>query len=101
MTVDELVVELKLDQTNFTQGQRNAIESFKKTSDEFDKRLAGTSSIAKNVGYSLGNISSAAIGLASTLVGVGLMSWARDAMNTAAATGRMATNVGIATRELS
>jgi hypothetical protein len=101
MTVDELVVELKLDPSNFTKGQREALDSFKKTSDEFDKRLVNTAAVAENAGYSLGNVSTAAIGLASTLAGVGLVSWARDTMNTAAATGRMATNVGIATKELS
>lgn len=33
MTLDELVVELKLDPTNFTRGQREAMDAFSKTSE--------------------------------------------------------------------
>lgn len=101
MTIDELTVELSLDPSRFTQGQRDALDSFKKTSDEFDKRLKGTQALGKDAGYSFAGMTNAAEGLFTTLGGVGMAAFARDAVNSAAATGRAATNIGITTKELS
>jgi hypothetical protein len=101
MNIDELVVELKLDSKNFTQGQKDAIESFRKTDEEFQKRLSGIETKNKNVAYSFGDVTHAAEGLLGALAGAGMVAFARETMNSVAATGRMATNIGVATGELS
>jgi hypothetical protein len=101
MTIDELVVELKLDPTNFSKGQKDALDSFKKTDDEMQKRQKNLEAANKNVGYSFGNVANAAEGLFTVLAGAGMASFARDTMTSVAATGRMATNIGVATAELS
>lgn len=101
MTLDELVVELKLDGTGFTDGQRKALAEFKKTDDEFTKRLKGLEATTKNTGFAFGDMTSAAEGLFSVVAGAGLAAFAKDVTASAAATGRMATNIGVATRELS
>jgi hypothetical protein len=99
--IDSLVVELGLDPTKFTKGQRDALDAFKKTQAEFDKRLKDLEASGKRAGNSFGSITTAAEGLFSVLAGAGMAAFARDTMNSAAATGRMATNIGVATDELS
>jgi hypothetical protein len=101
MTVDELVVELKLDPSNFTKGQRDALDSFKKTDDEMQKRQKNLEAANKNVGYSFEGISHAAEGLFSVLAGAGMAAFARDTMTSVAATGRLAHNIGETSSELS
>lgn len=101
MNVDELVVELKLDPSQFTQGQREAVDSFKKTQDEFTKRLKDLESQNKRTGLSVGNITTAAEGLFSVLAGAGMATFARDTMSSVAATGRLAHNIGEASSEVS
>ena len=55
----------------------------------------------KNVGYSFGNTTAAAEGLFGALMGAGIAAFARDTMTSVAATGRMASNIGVMTNELS
>jgi hypothetical protein len=99
--IDSLVVELGIDPAKFTKGQRDALDSFKKTQGEFDRRLKDLEESGKRAGNSFGSITTAAEGLFSVLAGAGMAAYARDTMNSAAATGRMATNIGVATDELS
>jgi hypothetical protein len=99
--IDSLVVELGLDPTKFTKGQRDALDAFKKTQGEFDKRLKDLEEGGKRAGNSFGSITTAAEGLLGVLAGAGMAAFARDTMNSAAATGRMATNIGVAAGELS
>lgn len=101
MTLDELVVTLSLDPSNFTKGQQEALDSFKKTDDEMSKRLKNLEATNKNVGYSFEGISAAAEGLFTVIAGAGMASFARDTANSVAATGRLAHNIGEATGELS
>lgn len=101
MTVDELVVELSLDTTKFTEGQKTALNSFRKSEEEFEKGLKNLDAASKNVGYSFGGVTAAAQGLFGALAGAGMAAFARETMNSVAATGRMATNIGVATNELS
>jgi hypothetical protein len=101
VNIDELVVTLSLDPSNFTEGQRKALDSFKKTDDEMQKRLKSLEATNKNVGYSFDDVSHAATGLASVIIGTGMASFARDTMTSVAATGRLAHNIGEATGELS
>jgi len=99
--IDSLVVELGLDPAKFTKGQRDALDAFKKTQGEFDKRLKDLEASGKRAGESFGSITTAAEGLFSVLAGASMAAFARDTMNGAAATGRMATNIGVATDQLS
>ena len=99
--IDSLVVELGLDPAKFTKGQRDALDAFKKTQGEFDKRLKDLEASGKRAGDSFGGITTAAEGLFGVLAGAGMAAFARDTMNSAAATGRMAQNMGLATDELS
>jgi hypothetical protein len=101
MTVDELVVELRLDPANFTKGQRDALDSFKKTNDEFEKGLKDLDGAAKKTGFSFGGMTAAAEGLFTVLAGAGMAAYARNTMNSVAATGRLAHNIGEATGEVS
>jgi hypothetical protein len=72
-----------------------------RTQGEFDRRLKDLDASGKRAGDSFGSITAAAEGLFSVLAGAGMAAFARDTMNSAAATGRMATNIGVATDELS
>jgi hypothetical protein len=99
--IDSLVVELGLDPAKFTKGQRDALNAFKKTQGEFDRRLKDLEESGKRAGNSFASITTAAEGLFSVLAGTSMAAFARDTMNSAAATGRMATNIGVATNELS
>ncbi len=95
MTVDELVVTLALDTSNFNQGQKDALESFRKTDEEMEKRMKSLEAANKNVGYSFNDTTSAAQGLFSALLGGGLAAFAHDMMTSTAAAGRAAANIGL------
>src|SRR6516165_10863837 len=99
--IDSLVVELGLDPAKFTKGQRDALDAFKKTQGEFDRRLKDLEESGKRAGNSFASITTAAEGLFSVLAGAGMAAFARDTMNSAAATRRLATNTGLATDQLS
>jgi hypothetical protein len=99
--IDSLVVELRLDPAKFTKGQRDALDAFKKTQGEFDRRLKDLEESGKRAGNSFGSLTTAAEGLFSVLAGAGMAQFARDTMTSAAATGRMATNIGVAADQLS
>lgn len=99
MNVDELVVVLALDSSKFTQGQKDALEAFRKTDEEMQKRLSALEARNKNVGYSFNNTTAAAQGLFSALLGGGLAAFASETMTSTAAAGRMAANIGLMTSE--
>jgi hypothetical protein len=101
VNIDELVVSLKLDGSNFNKGQKDALEAFKKTDDEFTKRLKNLEDQNKKTGESFGTITAAAEGLFTVFAGAGMAAFARDTTNSVAATGRLAANIGEATSELS
>jgi hypothetical protein len=101
MTVDELVVELKIDTSGWTKGQKEALEYFSKSEAEIAKLLGNVEQKSKNVSYAFGDTSKAAEGLFTVIAGAGVAAFARDVMNTGAATGRMAQMVGMATEDLS
>src|SRR6202012_950567 len=100
MTLDELVVELKLDPSGFDKGQKDALDSFKKTDDAMQKRLKGLEAANKNAGYSFDHITNAAEGLFNVIAGAGMATFSRDTANSVAATGRLAHNIGESTQEL-
>lgn len=100
-TIDELVVTLGLDASNFTDEQKKALEAFNKSQDAIDRRLRQLEDRNKKSAQSFGDATHAAEGLFSVLAGAGLAAFSRDIVNGAAGAGRMAANVGIATNELS
>lgn len=100
MTVDELVVTLELDPSKWTEGQRKALDEFKKTDEEIQKRLKSLEARNKSVGYSFGDSAKAAEGLFTAIAGAGMAKFAVDTVNSVAATGRMATNIGVVSTEL-
>jgi hypothetical protein len=99
--IDSLVVELGLDPAKFTKGQRDALDVFKKTQGEFDRRLKDLEESGKRAGNSFAGITTAAEGLLGVLAGTGMAAFTRDTMSSSAATGRMAQNMGLATDQLS
>jgi hypothetical protein len=101
MQIDELIVTLALDPSKFTQGQKEALESFRKMQEEIEKRLKNLEAANKNTGYSFRDSTAAAEGLLNALAGAGMVAFARDTMQSVAATGRMAANIGVVTDELS
>jgi hypothetical protein len=101
MVIDELVVELGLDASKFSEGQKKALDQFKKTSEDFDDKLKKLEERNRTTANSTRGLTSAAEGLFTTLAGAGMASFARQTADSAAATGRMAINTGIATNELS
>jgi len=101
MTVDELVYELKLDPSNFDATQQEALNSFRKTVDEMDKKQQDLEARNKNVSHSFQDVGYAAEGLFTAIAGVGMAAFARDTANSVAATGRLATNIGESVEGLS
>lgn len=99
--IDSLVVTLGLDPRNFTEEQKKALEAFNKSQDAIDRRLKGLEERNKKSAQSFGDATHAAEGLFTVLAGAGLVAFARDTVTTAGAAGRMATNIGVATNELS
>lgn len=99
--IDSLVVTLGLDPKNFTDEQKKALEAFNKSQDAIDRRLKGLEERNKKSAQSFGDATHAAEGLFTVLAGSSLVAFARDTVTTAASAGRMATNIGIATNELS
>lgn len=99
--VDALIVTLGLDAKNFTDEQKKALEAFNKSQDEVDKRLKQLEERNKKSAQSFGDTARAAEGLFTVVAGAGLISFARDTVTAAAGAGRMATNIGIASNELS
>jgi hypothetical protein len=100
MTLDELVIELGIDTSKFSKDQQDALDKFGKMQAELTKRLKDIERTSKDAAFNLGGVASAAEGLFTTLAGAGLAVFARDQVNAASATGRMATNIGVATQEL-
>lgn len=99
--IDALVVTLGLDPKNFTDEQKKALEAFNKSQDAIDRRLKGLEERNKKSAQSFGDATHAAEGLFTVLAGAGIVAFARDTVNAAAGAGRMATNIGVATNELS
>lgn len=101
MTLEELVVTLKLDSSGFTKGQKDALDSFKKTNDEMTDRQKKLEATNEAVNQSFQDVATTIIGLAGVFGGAGMAAFAKDTVNSVAATGRLASNIGEITSELS
>jgi hypothetical protein len=101
MNIDELVVELSLDPTKFTEGQREALDSFRKTNEEMEKQLKNLEARTNNASLSFHDMTSAAHGLFKVLIGAEVLDFTKHVIDAGAATGRLATVTGIAGPEMS
>lgn len=100
MTIDELVVELSLDPSKFTEKQKESLENFKKWQDEVNRGLGNLEQKAHGTTYAFGDMANAAEGLFTALAGTGMVAFARQASTAAADVGRMATNINVSIRDL-
>jgi hypothetical protein len=94
--IDELVVELGLDPTKFTKGQKEALESLKKFGDANEKRSKEQTILHKQESDALSTLRTQAVGVAAVLAGgVGLGAFIANTISSGAALGRLTRNIGI------
>lgn len=98
--LDSLFVEIGLDPTKFTEGQKKALASFKKTQDEALKVAKDVEASGRRMAEFFGGIKNAAVGLFTVLAGTDMVRFARDVTTTVSATGRLAYNIGASTKDL-
>jgi hypothetical protein len=100
--IDSLVVALGLDASGFTKGQKDASVALKKTNDEATRTAKELELRGKQAGEFFSQIKNQALGmLAVFTAGKGLSSFVSDVVAGDAAVGRMATNIGMSTEDLS
>lgn len=99
--VDELVVRLGLDPSDFNKGQKAAGAAFLKTRDEAKSAGQDVEKSAKGMADSIDRVTKSALALFGVLVGAhGLTDFLVSVTNTDAAIGRLSTNLGISTANL-
>jgi hypothetical protein len=99
--IDSLIVQLGLDATKFTQGQKDAVASFKRTSEESKAQAKAVEESARKTSEALSGAKDMAVGLFTVLAGTSMFNFARQTMSSVAATGRLANNIGVATADVS
>lgn len=100
--LDEFVVKFSLDPSAFTEGQRQFLESIRRTSDDAKKFGDAVESQSKKVFEFFGDLKRAALGVTGLLLGgLGVKEFAGFLTNLDAATARTARTMDISARELS
>ena len=100
--IDSLLVTLGLDASGFKQGEKDTREALKKTRDETDRHTKEMAERAKVTAAAFGKIKTEIMGmLGVALGGAGLAKFVERITTGDAAVGRLAANLGVATRELS
>ena len=100
--IDAFVVTLGLDGTKFKQGAAAATSDSKKLSDGAVKSAKDTEAANKRLKDSIGGVRNELLGMFAVFTaGAGLKDFALQMINTDAATGRLAHNIGVATESLS
>jgi hypothetical protein len=100
--IDSLVVTLGLDDAAYKSGSDRAMGANKKLRDDAAKTAKEVSAPNKAIAESFNRIKVEALGVAAVLAGgIGLKDLLSNSINVSASTGRMAYNIGMATRELS
>lgn len=100
--IDSLLVTLGLDASGFKQGEKDTREALKKTRDETDRHTKEMSERANVTAAAFGKIRTEILGmLGVALSGAGLAKFVEKITTGDAAVGRLATNLGVATRQLS
>jgi hypothetical protein len=101
MVIDELVLVLGLDPRKFNDGERQALESFKKGKDgalDFGKRIEES---AGKMSEAFGVVRKGALGLMGALIGGEAAAFINHVITMDAATGRMAKTIGTSVQNLS
>jgi hypothetical protein len=94
--IDELVVELGLDPTKFTKGQKEALESLKKFGDANEKRSKEQTGLHQKESEALAGLRTQALGAISAFASGGSLAlFAANAISSGAALGRLTRNIGI------
>jgi hypothetical protein len=100
--IDALIVTLGLDPANFTQGQKEAVKSLKKTEDEAARTAKELEARGKQAAQFFSQIKNQAIALfAAFTAGEGVKSFVQNMVEGDAAVGRLAKNVGMTVDALS
>ena len=98
--VDSLIVTLGLDPKNFTDGQKKALAEFKRTKEQAAATAKEMEARGKQGAKFFGLIKNAAMGLFTVLAGNVVIKAITQIANTTAATGRLASNIGLAAADL-
>jgi hypothetical protein len=94
--IDSLVVTLGLDPSQFSKGQREALDAFKKTQEEAVKGGKAIEEQSKKSFESLSGIKTQALGLFAAFTGTaGLVQFATQAIHAGASVGRLSRNIGV------
>lgn len=102
MVVDELVVTLGLDPSKFTQGQKDALDSFKRTQEQAVSSGKEIESQGRKTTEYFSNLKREAIGLLAVFLGGrGIKEFVGHITSADAATGRLAKTVNMTVGELS
>jgi len=100
--IDSLVVLLNLDPKGFTDGQKEAVKSLKKTEGEATKTAKNMQAEGKKAGEFFSGIKTQVLALGAAFLGTAaITSFANHITASDAALGRLATNVGMSTEDLS
>lgn len=99
--IDSLVVELGLDPKKFTDGQREALENFKRTQEEAEKGAKTTEDAGRRVGQTVSAIRTAGLQMFAAFTGgKGLVDFATGLTHSNAQLGRLERNIGVSAQTI-
>ena len=99
--IDELVVLLDLDPTKFKEGERDALDAFRRTRNEAESFGRDISQQGMKLSEVFSTLKAGVIGLAAGFIGNDAVQFIHNVANADAATGRWAKTIGISTEGLS
>ena len=99
--LDELVVLLNLDATKFKEGERDALDAFRRTRNEAEAFGRDISQQGMKLSEVFSTLKAGVIGLAAGFIGNDAVQFIHNVANADAATGRWAKTIGISTEGLS
>lgn len=99
--IDSLVVQLGIDGSQFEQGQRDALESFKKTRDQTKAFADAVEEQGKRLNDMFGAVKRGAVGILGAFAGEETVSFLDRLARMDAQTYRFASTIGVSTREMS
>lgn len=100
--IDSLFVELGLDATKFTEGQKAALAAFRKTQEEAKRRSKEIEDDNRRSLNFAQKVRNEAIGLLAGLAGAtGIKNFIANTVSADSATGRLSRNLGISVKEIS
>jgi len=99
--IDELVVLLDLDPTKFKEGERDALDAFRRTRNEAESFGRDISQQGMKLSEVFSTLKAGVIGLAAGFIGNDAVQFIHNVANADAATGRWAKTIGLNTEALS